>query len=56
VTSGWCRSYITEVDLIDDAQLTTSRSMEPFQFESERLAHPLRILGDRSIDELKNGW
>ena len=43
------------VDLVDDAVVTTAGDSEPFEAAHERLAEPLRVLGERACDGLGDG-
>ena len=43
------------VDLIDDAEVTSSSAVFAFEVEPERSADPLRVLGQTAVYELDAG-
>jgi hypothetical protein len=43
------------VNPIDDPVIPASGAVKALELEPERVPHPLRCLGERSIDELDSG-
>ncbi len=43
------------VDAIDDAVVAAPGAVQPLEFEAQRVADSVRLLGKRAVDELNRG-
>jgi len=48
-------SAMLGVDAIDDAVVAAPGAVQPLEFEAQRVADSVRLLGKRAVDELNRG-